>query len=251
MISRLSRSLVVVADCHRRRWRLPVFTRQRRRCRCARRATRSPTPGSSPRPVPAIEKGTVVMRDGVIEDVGAAVQPRRPMRWSSTAPGSSSIRASSTCRTASIVEGGAPRPPLAPPPRRLQAGRGRGGAAVATPDNITWADQEREARTRYLHPDVDAAKIVEIEGRRCAAARGGRHHLGARGPAAGHHPRTERARQRHGAARSERDQRAGDLSSRRRRRASPVSRSTSCSRLAEAAAAVAGAAADIPARCSA
>ena len=44
---------------------------------------------------------------------------------------------------------------------------------MATPDAITWADQEREARTRYLHPDVEASKIVEIEGddvRRFAAA---------------------------------------------------------------------------------
>jgi hypothetical protein len=44
---------------------------------------------------------------------------------------------------------------------------------VATPDSITWADQEREARARYLHPDVDAASLVELDGddvRRLAAA---------------------------------------------------------------------------------
>jgi hypothetical protein len=70
-----------------------------------------------------------------------------------------------------IVEGGivaAAASDIAPVP----TGRGR-GAVVATPDNITWADQEREARTRYLHPDVDASKIVEYDGdnlRRLAAA---------------------------------------------------------------------------------
>ena len=60
--------------------------------------------------------------------------------------------------------------PAAPAPA-AQGGRGRG--AAATPDSITWADQEREARTRFLHPDVDAAALVEFEGddlRRLAAA---------------------------------------------------------------------------------
>ena len=70
-----------------------------------------------------------------------------------------------------IVEGGlvaAAAEGVAPVP----TGRGR-GTTVATPDNITWADQEREARTRYLHPDVDASRIVLYEGdalRRLAAA---------------------------------------------------------------------------------
>ena len=39
---------------------------------------------------PIIEKGTVVMRDGVIE-MSVRSSPPRPMRSSSTAPGSSSI----------------------------------------------------------------------------------------------------------------------------------------------------------------
>jgi hypothetical protein len=70
-----------------------------------------------------------------------------------------------------IVEGGvvaAAAADVAPVP----TGRGR-GTTVATPDSITWADQEREARTRYLHPDVDASRIVVYEGdslRRLAAA---------------------------------------------------------------------------------
>jgi imidazolonepropionase-like amidohydrolase len=53
-----------------------------------------------------------------------------------------------------------------------QGGRGR-GAAVVSPDAVTWADQEREARTRFLHADADAAALVLYEGddlRRLAAA---------------------------------------------------------------------------------
>lgn len=119
-----------------------------------------------------IEKGTLVMRDGVIEDVGASV----------TVPADALIVDGAglavypgliDMSNSTIVEGGAPPATTggAAAPT-TQAGRGR-GANVATPDNITWADQEREARTRYLHPDVDAAKIVEIDGdnlRRLAAA---------------------------------------------------------------------------------
>ena len=70
-----------------------------------------------------------------------------------------------------MVEGGPP-PRRRRRPRQRPGGRGR-GAAVATPDSVTWADQEREARARYLHPDVDAASLVELDGddvRRLAAA---------------------------------------------------------------------------------
>jgi imidazolonepropionase-like amidohydrolase len=120
-----------------------------------------------------IEKGTLVMRDGVIEDVGASVAAPSDALVVDGAglvvyPGLIDMSNNT------IVEGGAP--PAATTAGAAapttQAGRGR-GANVATPDNITWADQEREARTRYLHPDVEAAKIVEIEGdslRRLAAA---------------------------------------------------------------------------------
>ena len=118
----------------------------------------------------AIEKGTLIMRDGVIEDVGSSVTaPADAMVVDGTGlvvyPGLIDMSNST------IVEGGvvaAAANDIAPVP----TGRGR-GAVVATPDNITWADQEREARTRYLHPDVDAGKIVEYEGdtlRRVAAA---------------------------------------------------------------------------------
>jgi imidazolonepropionase-like amidohydrolase len=120
---------------------------------------------------PAIEKGTLVLRDGVIEDVGTAVAaPADAVVVDGTGlvvyPGLIDMSNSV------IVEGGGTLAPAAGAAAPA-AGRGRGGAAVATPDNITWADQEREARTRFLHPDVEAAKIVEIEGddvRRYAAA---------------------------------------------------------------------------------
>jgi len=118
-----------------------------------------------------IEKGTVVMRDGVIEDVGASVNvPADAL----VVDGSDLVVYPGLIDMSNntIVEGGAapaaPTGAAAAPP----TGRGR-GTNVVTPDNITWADQEREARTRFLHPDADAAKIVEVEGdalRRLAAA---------------------------------------------------------------------------------
>jgi imidazolonepropionase-like amidohydrolase len=121
---------------------------------------------------PAIEKGTLVLRDGVIEDVGAAVAaPADAVVVDGTGlvvyPGLIDMSNSV------IVEGGGTLTPAATGAAPAAGRGGRGGAAVATPDNITWADQEREARTRFLHPDVEASKIVEIEGddvRRYAAA---------------------------------------------------------------------------------
>jgi imidazolonepropionase-like amidohydrolase len=120
-----------------------------------------------------IEKGSIVMRDGIIEEVGASV----------TVPADALVVDGSglvvypgliDMSNNTIVEGGAPPAAAAggAAAPTTPAGRGR-GVNVATPDNITWADQEREARTRFLHPDADAAKIVEVEGdalRRLAAA---------------------------------------------------------------------------------
>lgn len=117
-----------------------------------------------------IEKGTLVMRDGMIEEVGPSVAaPADALVVDGNGlvvyPGLIDMSNST------IVQGGvvaAASADIAPVP----TGRGR-GTTVATPDNITWADQERDARTRYLHPDVDAARIVIYEGdtlRRLAAA---------------------------------------------------------------------------------
>jgi imidazolonepropionase-like amidohydrolase len=117
-----------------------------------------------------IEKGTLLMRDGTIEEVGATV----------AAPADAVVVDASglvvypglvDMSNSTIVEGGivaAASNDVAPVP----TGRGR-GTAVVTPDSITWADQERESRTRFLHPDVDASRIVVYDGdslRRLAAA---------------------------------------------------------------------------------
>jgi imidazolonepropionase-like amidohydrolase len=117
-----------------------------------------------------IEKGTVVMRDGVIEDVGASIAaPADALVVDATGlvvyPGLIDMSNSTIVEGGRETAGGTAAP-------TAQTGRGR-GTVVATPDNITWADQERESRVRFLHPDVDASKIVEYEGddlRRLAAA---------------------------------------------------------------------------------
>jgi imidazolonepropionase-like amidohydrolase len=117
-----------------------------------------------------VDKGTVVMRDGLIEDVGAGV----------AAPSDALIVDGSgltvypgliDMSNATVVEGGAAAQAAATA-ATAGGGRGRGGN-VATPDAITWADQEREARERFLRPDTEAASIVLLEGddlRRLAAA---------------------------------------------------------------------------------
>jgi imidazolonepropionase-like amidohydrolase len=120
----------------------------------------------------AIDKGTIVMRDGVIEEVGPAV----------TAPADALIVDGTglvvypgliDMANSSVIEGrGAAGAAGAAPAPAAQGGRGR-GTAVATPDAITWADQEREARERYLNPDVEAAALVQLDGdelRRLAAS---------------------------------------------------------------------------------
>jgi imidazolonepropionase-like amidohydrolase len=118
---------------------------------------------------PTLEKGTVVMRDGVIEDVGplvAAPADALVVDGSGLVVYPGLIDMSNTA----LVEARTSVPAVSPLP--AQGGRGR-GATVATPDSITWADQERDARTRFLHPDVNAAELVEYEGddlRRLAAA---------------------------------------------------------------------------------
>lgn len=118
---------------------------------------------------PVIDKGTVVMRDGVIEEVGAAVTaPPDALVVDGTGlvvyPGLIDMA------NTAVVESRTSAPVTAA--GGAAGGRGR-GAVVATPDAVTWADQEREARARYLNPDVNAAALVAYEGddlRRLAAA---------------------------------------------------------------------------------
>ena len=109
-----------------------------------------------------IEKGTVVMRDGVIEDVGASIAaPADALVVDATGlvvyPGLIDMSNSTIVEGGRETAGGTAAP-------TAQTGRGR-GTVVAPPDDITWADQERESRVRFLHPDVDASKIVEYRGR--------------------------------------------------------------------------------------
>jgi imidazolonepropionase-like amidohydrolase len=119
---------------------------------------------------PVIDKGTVVMREGIIEDVGAAVTaPADALLVDGTGlvvyPGMIDMSNSSVVEVRTTTT-------QAPPAAPAAGGRGR-GAVVATPDSVTWADQERETRARYLRPDVDAASLVELDGddvRRLAAA---------------------------------------------------------------------------------
>jgi imidazolonepropionase-like amidohydrolase len=117
---------------------------------------------------PVIDKGTVVLGGGVIEEVGAAVAAPADAL---VVDGSGMVVYPGLIDMANtaVVEARAGAP--AAPPSGAAGGRGR-GAAVATPDPVTWADQEREARTRFLHPDVDAASLVMHDGdelRRLAA----------------------------------------------------------------------------------
>src|SRR3954467_2807403 len=118
----------------------------------------------------AIEKGTLVIRAGVIEEVGPSVAtPADAAVVDGT--GLAVYPGLIDMSNSTIVEGGivaAASSDVAPVP----TGRGR-GTTVATPDSIRWADQERESRTRFLHPDVDASRIVVYDGdtlRRLAAA---------------------------------------------------------------------------------
>jgi len=120
---------------------------------------------------PVIDKGTVVMREGIIEEVGAAVAaPADALVVDGNGlvvyPGLIDMSNSSVVEVRTTTT-------AAPPAVAAGAGRGGRGAAVATPDAVTWADQERDSRARYLHPDVDAAALVELDGddvRRLAAA---------------------------------------------------------------------------------
>ena len=119
-----------------------------------------------------IDKGTLVMKDGVIEDVGASV---------SIPPGAVVVDGSNLTVYPGLIDmtntTAVEPPPAAGPvaPSRGEApdaaqpgGRGRGTAGPAT-----WADADRIKRTNLLHPDFDAADHVLYEGaqmQRLAAA---------------------------------------------------------------------------------
>ena len=118
-------------------------------------ARRSSTAGST------IDKGNLVMRNGIIEE-SAPTPPCRPMRLSSTASNMTVYPGLIDMTNTTAVEPRAAVAPDGPSPRRLRAGGGRGrGAHTATP---TWADGDRAKREALLNPDVEAANSVRYDG---------------------------------------------------------------------------------------
>jgi imidazolonepropionase-like amidohydrolase len=120
------------------------------------------TPGTT------IDKGNVVMRDGVIEAVGpaAAVPPDAVVVNGANLtvyPGL--IDMTNTTAVDEPTAGSQQAQPAA----QGRGGRGRGGEAA----DLTWADAERAKRDALLNPDFDAAVHVKVEGadmQRLAAA---------------------------------------------------------------------------------
>jgi imidazolonepropionase-like amidohydrolase len=119
-------------------------------------------------PGTTIEKGTLVMRNGVIEDVGASVAAPADAVIVDGAnltvyPGliDMSNTAAVEARAAAAGEANAEAP--------AQGGRGRGASGAAP----TWADGDRAKREALLNADFDAASHVRYEGadmQRLAAA---------------------------------------------------------------------------------
>src|SRR5262245_36726389 len=117
-----------------------------------------------------IEKGNLIMRNGLIEDVSAtAAAPADAVVVDGTGmtvyPGL--IDMTNTTAVTGVVAPVAPLPEAAAP----APGGGRfGGAAAST---ATWADGDRAKREALLNPDFDAASHVRYEGvemQRLAAA---------------------------------------------------------------------------------
>jgi hypothetical protein len=117
-----------------------------------------------------IDKGTLVMRNGLIEDVGAsAAVPADAIVVDGT--GMTVYPGLIDMTNTTAVEP-RPLPAVAPVPDATpdaQGGRGRGGTTPAP----TWADGDRAKREALLNPDFDAASHVRYEGvemQRLAAA---------------------------------------------------------------------------------
>ena len=122
-----------------------------------------------------IDKGTLVMRNGLIEDVGANVAAPSDAvvidgSNMTVYPGlidMTNTAAVELPRVANVGSAGAEAAPEAP---AQVAGRGRG---VATGPAPTWADADRAKRDALLNPDFEAASHVRYEGvemQRMAAA---------------------------------------------------------------------------------
>lgn len=119
-----------------------------------------------------IEKGNLVMRNGLIEDVGAGVAvPADAVVVDGSNltvyPGLIDM----TNTTAVEPEAGAAAPAAGNAPGlAAQGGRGRGAASGSVE---TWADGDRAKREALLNPDYEAARHVRVDGvemQRLAAA---------------------------------------------------------------------------------
>jgi imidazolonepropionase-like amidohydrolase len=118
-----------------------------------------------------IDKGNLVMRNGLIEDVGASVAVPADAVVVDGAnmtvyPGL--IDMANTAAVETPRAAAAPAPEAAQPD--AQGGRGRGASAGPTP---TWADGDRAKREALLNPDFNAASHVRYDGvemQRLAAA---------------------------------------------------------------------------------
>jgi imidazolonepropionase-like amidohydrolase len=113
-----------------------------------------------------IDKGTIVMRNGVIEDVGASVAAP-PDATVIDGAGLTVYPGLIDMTNTSVVQSPSSEAPAAPAPAARGGGGGgggrggRGGEAPATDE--TWADLERAKRAAILRPDVEAASYVTYE----------------------------------------------------------------------------------------
>lgn len=116
-----------------------------------------------------IEKGTVVTRDGVIEDVGAGVSAP-PDAVVIDGSGLTVYPGLIDMANSSMFDGA----PAADTAGGAAAGGGGGGGRGAAPaTTITWQDQERQSHAAMMRADTNAAAIVRYDGdtaRRLAAA---------------------------------------------------------------------------------
>jgi imidazolonepropionase-like amidohydrolase len=121
-----------------------------------------------------IEKGNLVMRNGLIEDVGASVAIPADAVVVEGAnltiyPGLIDMTNTTAVDPPRVAAAAAPAAAEAAPDGQ-GGGRGRGAAAAPPP---TWADADRTRRDALLNPDFDAASHVRYEGvemQRLAAA---------------------------------------------------------------------------------
>lgn len=116
-----------------------------------------------------IDKGTIVTRDGVIEDVGASVAAP-PDAVVIDGSGLTVYPGLIDMANSSMFEG-------APAADNAAGGAAGGGTAAgrgaAPATTITWQDQERQSHAALMHADTNAAAIVRYDGdtaRRLAAA---------------------------------------------------------------------------------